>query len=1174
MRRKSSERDSSQIVSLIRPPRRFTRSIHLERDFGDPSALEDYVVTAEVQSIIARIGRGLQPGSTQRAWRITGDYGSGKSSLAVLLASVASRGVTGLPKGVRVRLKLKGPVAEGGLVPVLVTGTRVPVREAILSGLVAAFEGFRGARRPAFLARARKALAGGASDDQFVITVIHDAMDYFRRQGEGGGIILILDELGKFLEFALMNPQAQDVYFLQQLAELASRSHDVPFLVLGLLHQGFGSYVQDSSTDIQREWEKIAGRFEEIVLRPSALQMMELAASALNVKREQVPRKVASLQERLFEQAMEAGLFPGGGDGSEMLDAVGIYPINPGAFAVLQRLFRHFGQNERSLFSFLSGAEPSGLIDFASQHKIGAFLRAHDVFDYVRVNMAHRLRHETGSRWVRIDDLVASFSADDPALVEVLKAVGILNLLDSQGLRATAAVVELVLAETNGSERVRRALAELSERGVLYRRGAEGDYCLWPHTSLDLRQRYEDASAAVGELRSVVPELLGALETRPLVGRRHYIETGNLRAMSVASFACRDAAQALEQEAALDGRLLVLLCESAGEQEAGRALARSSLARGNQRCLIAVTRPLKDFAADVQELRRWRWISENSPEIANDRFAEREISRRLELAQRRVSDALSEVLGFRRITGRLRGVEWYYRGKDVPIRSARDLLRQISQIFDTVYQCAPRVHNELLNRVQLSSAAAAARMRLLERIFEHPQDELLGMDPSRKPPEMSMYLSVLKQARLHVRRGNGYTFALPKASADPCHLAPVFQRILEWLQGAGETRQPLTQLVQILRQPPFGVRDGLILVLLAVFLATHEQDVALYEDGAFVRRVTGLEFARMAKKLEGFELQYCRIAGVRREVFQRLLEVLGEGGSNSNTRNEATVLDVVRPLMAFMGGTTDYARQTQALGEPCLAVRRAILAAREPSTLLFKDLPAALGFPSFEAAARAKGGGAVVSSFVDALRAALDEVREAYPQLLSRIAATLRTSFEMGVAYPLGKVRTVLSRRAQALIFALREPSLKAFCMRLADTGLSDDAWLSSIGSLICAKPPARWSDADEARFRDGLALSVAGFAAAESLVFPAGEAPPDQARAMRLSIMLQDGVQVERVLRFSGAQVAQVSNLRGKIQAIVGPAGRNESLAVLSELLLDLSQGSDGHATISSASRRQRRSV
>jgi hypothetical protein len=47
------------------------------------------------------------------------------------------------------------------------------------------------------------------------------------------------------------------------------------------------------------------------------------------------------------------------------------------------------------------------------------------------------------------------------------------------------------------------------------------------------------------------------------------------------------------------------------------------------------------------------------------------------------------------------------------------------------------------------NSAMAARMRLLERMLEFSNEEYLGVDSSKKPPEMSMYLSVLQETRLH-----------------------------------------------------------------------------------------------------------------------------------------------------------------------------------------------------------------------------------------------------------------------------------------------------------------------------------------------------------------------------------------------------------------------------------------
>jgi hypothetical protein len=72
-----------KIADLFNIQRRFLRSAHLERDFRDPAALEGYVVTTQIQESLDRVATGLDDKSGQRAWRITGDYGSGKSSFAI-----------------------------------------------------------------------------------------------------------------------------------------------------------------------------------------------------------------------------------------------------------------------------------------------------------------------------------------------------------------------------------------------------------------------------------------------------------------------------------------------------------------------------------------------------------------------------------------------------------------------------------------------------------------------------------------------------------------------------------------------------------------------------------------------------------------------------------------------------------------------------------------------------------------------------------------------------------------------------------------------------------------------------------------------------------------------------------------------------------------------------------
>ena len=69
---------------------------------------------------------------------------------------------------------------------------------------------------------------------------------------------------------------------------------------------------------------------------------------------------------------------------------------------------------------------------------------------------------------------------------------------------------------------------------------------------------------------------------------------------------------------------------------------------------------------------------------------------------------------------------------------------------------------------------------------------------------------------------------------------------------------------------------------------------------------------------------------------------------------------------------------------------------------------------------------------------------------------------------------------------SVAEPRLKAFCLRLGDSGLPEQEWVESIGSFICSKPPAKWADVDFAFLceeKQQLLEIVSGVELAENLL-------------------------------------------------------------------------------------------
>jgi len=83
-----------------------------------------------------------------------------------------------------------------------------------------------------------------------------------------------------------------------------------------------------------------------------------------------------------------------------------------------------------------------------------------------------------------------------------------------------------------------------------------------------------------------------------------------------------------------------------------------------------------------------------------------------------------------------------------------------SNVSDEMFNLAPIIHNELVNRDRLSTNATQGSTSLISRIFNHADKENLGMEGH--PAEFGLYLSVIKKHHLHKKTINGFEFSAPQ----------------------------------------------------------------------------------------------------------------------------------------------------------------------------------------------------------------------------------------------------------------------------------------------------------------------------------------------------------------------------------------------------------------------------
>lgn len=1075
---------------LVAVAPRFTRATNIERDADLPAAIDGYVLTRTAQDVLARLGRALIDPVGQRAWSLLGSYGSGKSSFALYLSSLfgSPRSPTATLARSLLRFHSEAIFREffdsrnrnrslsPGFLPVLVSGAAEPLLPALLHASCRDIRRHwaRG-RTPAALTtleKMRSALDRGKTinPSEFVEGVVQIA-DKLQQSGISRGILFVIDELGKFLESASRDPERGDIYILQQLAEATSSFRSGGLALLTILHQSFERYVAGLRPSVRDEWSKVQGRFEDITFQEPPEQLLSLIASALKQSNNSLMNTLRQRARRYGESASALGLVPPGMNRHEFVKVMTkCAPLHPLTVVTLIRLCRKFGQNERSLFSFLVSREPQGFSNFLLQEvrpERLPFYRLPRLYDYVADALGNGLDvGESATRWVEVRSALDRCQGASPGDLEVIKAVGLLSAIGPHGeLKPSRQIVEFCFEENTGHSK--EACEHLLKQSVLVYRKHSSAYALWQGSDIDIESRIEEAKRRIIEGTSLSNSLSCLWVPRPLVAKRHSFAYGTLRYFLVRFADVNTFSKALIPDLDADGIVLYCLPNSQGEFQQLTDLAKSSTVRERSDVVVAIPRDVESLREAVRDLELLRWVETNTPELAGDAVARREVRARLTVAEERVARQIRSLFSPEEATARRTG--WFHRG--IPqsiIRTGRSLTHFLSDICDSVYRYTPRLRNELLNRRTLSSAAAKARRNLVDAMVSHRSEAKLGITGT--PPEMSMYVSVLGATKIHRLEGIGYDFGPPHG--DP-GLGQVWKAIETFFIQCELGRRPLSELFSLLQRPPFGLKAGVIPVLFCAAALAHDAEVGLYENGVFTPELSVEVFERLLHLPERFELRRYRVIGVRADVFRHFAKLLG----TKLQANDSHLVAIVRPLFRFFNRLPEYSKRTKTLTPRALAVREALISASEPDVLLFEDLPKACGHePFLPTNARTQR----VLAFFHALKSAFADLQRAYDDLLTDIQQLLFGAFDVTGAKP----REVIRFRAQALLEHVVDPRLRAFIHHLSDEQLDDVGWIEAVATLLVGKTPRMWLDADRARYEVCLSELVRSFRHMEALAF------------------------------------------------------------------------------------------
>lgn len=1017
----------------VRIGRRFQRSVRIDSDIDDAAALEGFICPRTSQDILMAMTRHIgQAKHTAFTW--TGPYGSGKSSLAVALCAAVSadsklrdRASKIFGKPLASALAATMPAKTKGWRVLPAVGRRAPLAhilgEAIeASGMRSGFE------RP-------------WTDEKVLKAISHLSQ---HQPNVYGGLLIVIDEMGKALEGAAHD--GHDIFLLQQLAEAASRS-ERRIVVVGVLHQAFDEYAQRLAREVRDEWAKVQGRFVDLVVNIAGDEQLELLSRAIETDRR--PKSASSLAG-----AVAANIYSGRPGASRHLPELltGAWPLHPVVAALLGPLSRRrFGQNQRSLFAFLNSAEPFGLHDFLGDAGSNDLYMPDRLWDYLKINLEPAiLASSDGHRWSVGVDAIERCEAigGTPLHIALLKSITLLDLFrERSGLTATAELLALCVPTGTSSADLGQALKQLQTWSFTIFRKHLASYAVFAGSDFDIEEAIAKALPPASAVD--LAKLRNIAGLQPLLAKRHYHDTGAIRWFNLDLVRISDLSASLSKPPPLmgaAGRFLLAFPTQGETRQKAKKLCSEIAAQAPVEVVIGLSEHAWHVCELARELFALTAIHDERPELRGDAVARREVIARLGDVRTRLEQDLQRMCD---------GADWYRSATSKPTRyTASELNILASHIADERYPKAPKISNELLNREQPSSNAVKAQKDLLRRMIESEGKPRLGIDGF--PAEGGLFDSILIPSKLYAADDSAWRFAAPSAKSDPARVLPLWKAALHLLESKHSEAVSLDTIYRLWREPPFGVKDGLMPILAVALILSHRDKIAIYRQGTFQPTITDLDVEVLTSDPKLIQLRWLELAGNAEKILNGLIDLVDDAIAHGQNVKPKPI-DVARALISTYDRFPAWTKRTSGVSANAQRVGELFRYASDPNRFLFDDIPALMG--------HTPGGKIddIVRDAVSLVREALDELRKAYPAMLDNLERMMLAELQVPNASKQALAR--LRDRATHMVQVTGDLRLNAFINRLCDyKGESSD--IEAIASLAITKSPKDWvdSDLDQAR--------------------------------------------------------------------------------------------------------------
>lgn len=859
-------------------------------------------------------------------------------------------------------------------------------------------------------------------------------------------LFIAIDEFGKVLEYAAKNNPEKELYTLQKFAEFIN-DRNKNIVLLTTLHQNFSSYAKGLSESQRNEWIKVKGRFGEIVFNEPVEQLLHLAAARIDL---QSSNRLNKDFKKLFDIAKESK-FISATFKYEIADK--LYPMDIFAAQALTIAIQRYGQNERTLFSFLE-FQGTGSLKTFKDNPTRTYSLA-DVYDYIVYNFYSYLSevNSDSSSWSsmrvgleKVEGFLDIEHISDAS--KVIKTIGLLNLFGSAGVQISEDNFQDYLKSALGISDPEKIISILVNHQIIRYAKYRSQYVLTNGTDVNIEEELLQAAGRVPRSKDIVNKLNANFDLPIEFANSAYFQKGTPRYFQ---YTLSEEPTVVIPSNEIDGYINLIFNNES--DTINRIIDCSS--KCEEAILYAYfknTDTIIDLIWEIDKLENILSLSIDD----KDNVAKKEINALLKYQKEQLNNAvLDSLFSFNK------GIVWIYKGEVVSIKDKTDFNKKLSLICNEVYSHTPIFINEMVNKHKPSGAMSLARVKFLDRLLDESSVKDLGFEETKFPPEKTLYKTLLQNTGMHKSQFGVYDLGAPDINNSFNLLWEVSEA---FMKSTTDKPKKIAELTKVLKTRPFKLKQGFIDLWLPTYLIIKKNDYSLYDsNNIYVPTINREVLDILQRSSNDFSVKAFSVDGVKLDLFNQYRKFVG--ASSDAEFSTESLIETIRPFLVFYNKLDKYAKHTKKLNKSTSLKFRDVLAkAKDPEKTFFEDLPHALGF---------KGSSLIENEdalrrYIELIQTAIRDLRGCYIGLIDRLENAIIEALNLKSSEFSLYQKEIIAQYSSIKMHLLTSKQ-KAFLNRVTSNASDRKSWFESICYVVLDKKLDSLLDEEEEYLIDNL---------------------------------------------------------------------------------------------------------